>query len=98
MNLLASIGADYNAAVTSINARDDQLSIEAVHSLLLTFEHRLESHNSLDENGAITANFAQNKYTGGKNYVKNNQSYQKNPNPAARQGGTSKFNYNNHGR
>ena len=61
MNLLASIGADYNAAVTSINARDDQLSIEAVHSLLLTFEHRLKSQNSLDENGAITVNFTQNK-------------------------------------
>ena len=43
MNLLAGLGADYNAAVTSINARDNQLSIEAIHSLLLSFEHRLES-------------------------------------------------------
>ncbi|KAL5547515.1 hypothetical protein UlMin_002746 [Ulmus minor] len=99
MNLLAGLGADYNAAVTSINARDNQLSIEAVHSLLLSFEHRLESQNSFDENGAISANFAQNKYTGGKNYVKNNQGYQRNSNPsAAAQGGTSNYNYNNRGR
>ena len=98
MNLLVGLGADYNTAVTSINARDNQLSIEVVHSLLLSFEHHLESRNSFDENGVIFANFAQNKYTGGKNYVKNNQGYQKNSNPAAAQGGTSNYNYNNRGR
>ena len=63
MNLLVGLGAEYNAMVTSINARDNQLSIEVVHSLFISFEHCLELQNSFDENGAITANFAQNKYT-----------------------------------
>ncbi|KAL5538641.1 hypothetical protein UlMin_042646 [Ulmus minor] len=73
MNLLAGLGADYNVVVTSISARNNQLSLEAIHSLLLTFEHRLEQHNSFDENGTMTANLAQNrKYAGGKNYGKNN--------------------------
>ncbi|KAG6735438.1 hypothetical protein POTOM_061954 [Populus tomentosa] len=42
MNLLGGLGADYNAVVTAINIRDDKISIEAVHSMLLAFEHRLE--------------------------------------------------------
>ncbi|KAL5543170.1 hypothetical protein UlMin_010880 [Ulmus minor] len=51
MNLLAGLGSDYNAVVTSISARDSQLSLESVHSLLLTFEHRLEQQNSFDDTG-----------------------------------------------
>ncbi|KAL5571074.1 hypothetical protein UlMin_020671 [Ulmus minor] len=43
MNLLEGLGADYNAVVASINVRDNQFSIEVVHSLLLSFEHHLES-------------------------------------------------------
>ncbi|KAL5572016.1 hypothetical protein UlMin_021613 [Ulmus minor] len=42
MNLLARLGANYNVVVTSISAKDNQLSLEAIHSLLLTFEHCLE--------------------------------------------------------
>ena len=57
MNLLAGLGANYNVVVTSISARDNQLSLEAIHSLLLTFEHRLEKQNSIDETGTMTANF-----------------------------------------
>ncbi|KAL5538074.1 hypothetical protein UlMin_043114 [Ulmus minor] len=64
MNLLAGLGSDYNAVVTSISTRDNQLTLEDVHSLLLTFEHRLEQRNSVDETGVMSANFAQNnKYT-----------------------------------
>ena len=58
MNLLARLGFDYNVVVTSISARDNQLSLEDIHSLLLTFEHRLEQHNSVDETGTMTTNFA----------------------------------------
>ena len=39
MNLLAGLGSDYNAVVTAINIRDDKISIETVHSMLLAFEH-----------------------------------------------------------
>ena len=42
MNLLSGLGANYNAVVTSINARDDKISLEAIHSMLMSFEHRLE--------------------------------------------------------
>ncbi|KAL5553418.1 hypothetical protein UlMin_040819 [Ulmus minor] len=72
MNLLAGLGSDYNAVVTSISARDSQLSLESVHSLLLTFEHRLEQQNSFDDIGVIAANLAQNnKNAAAKNYGKN---------------------------
>ena len=57
MNLLAGLGSDYNAVVTSISTRDTQLSLDDVHSLLLTFENRLEQHNFVDETGIMFANF-----------------------------------------
>ncbi|KAL5561469.1 hypothetical protein UlMin_031216 [Ulmus minor] len=87
INLLAGLGSDYNAVVTSISTRDNQLTLEDVHSLLLTFEHRLEQQNSVDETGVMSANFAQNnKYTGGRSYSKNNQ---KQPTYGTRQGANS---------
>ena len=67
MTLLAGLGENYNVVVTSINARDNQLSLEAVHSLLMSFEHHLKVHNSFDETGNMTANLAQNKYASEKN-------------------------------
>jgi len=42
MNPLGGLGSDYNAVVTAINIRDDKIFIEAVHSMLLAFEHRVE--------------------------------------------------------
>ncbi|KAL5576633.1 hypothetical protein UlMin_018332 [Ulmus minor] len=94
MNLLAGLGADYNIVVTSISARDNQLFLEAIYSLLLTFEHRLEQQNSVDETGTMNANFTQNnKYAGGKNYSKNNQGYQKPSNHGTGQGGNSSYTY-----
>ncbi|KAG6793657.1 hypothetical protein POTOM_002872 [Populus tomentosa] len=42
MNLLKGLGSNYNAVVTAINIRDDKISIESVHSMLLAFKHRLE--------------------------------------------------------
>ncbi|KAL5545398.1 hypothetical protein UlMin_005085 [Ulmus minor] len=85
MNLLAGLGSDYNVVVTSISARDSQLSLESVHSLLLTFEHRLEQQNSFDDTGVIAANLAQNnKNAAAKNYGKNSQGYQKSSNQSSR--------------
>ncbi|KAF8399498.1 hypothetical protein HHK36_015364 [Tetracentron sinense] len=77
MNLLGGLGADYNAVVTSISARDDKISIDTVHSMLLSFENRLDQQNSHDEGSTIVANIAQNKSTGGRAYYKNNQGYQR---------------------
>jgi len=39
MNLLGGLGSDYNAVVTAINIRDDKISVEAIHSMLLAFEN-----------------------------------------------------------
>ncbi|KAG6788892.1 hypothetical protein POTOM_004970 [Populus tomentosa] len=48
MNLLGGLRSDYNAVVTAINIRDDKIFIEAVYSMLLAFEHRLEQQSSID--------------------------------------------------
>jgi len=42
MNLFGGLSSDYNAIVTAINVRDDKISVEAIHSMLLAFENRLE--------------------------------------------------------
>ncbi|KAL5580162.1 hypothetical protein UlMin_012604 [Ulmus minor] len=94
MNLLAGLGSDYNVVVTSISTKDTQLSLDNVHSLLLTYENRLEQQNSVDEIGVMSANFAQNnKYAGGRSYNKNNQGNQKPSNYGTGQGGNSNYSY-----
>ena len=55
MNLLGGLGSDYNAVV---NIRDDKISIEAVHSMLLAFEHRLEQQSSIEQISTMTVNYA----------------------------------------
>ena len=42
MNLLRGLGSDYNAVVTTMNIRDDKISLKVVHNMLLAFERRLE--------------------------------------------------------
>lgn len=70
MNLLGGLGSDYNAVVTAINIRDDKISIEAVHSMLLAFEHRLEQQSSIEQFSPISANYASssNSRGGGRRY------------------------------
>ncbi|KAL5540795.1 hypothetical protein UlMin_042408 [Ulmus minor] len=58
MNILAGLGAYYNAVVIAINSRDDTISLEAGHSMLLSYEHRLELQNSVDNVPMVTANLA----------------------------------------
>ncbi|KAL5544057.1 hypothetical protein UlMin_007841 [Ulmus minor] len=57
MNLLGGLGSDYNAVVTAINIRDDKISIEAVHSMLLAFEHRLEQQSLIEQLSTMSANY-----------------------------------------
>ena len=39
MNLLGGLGSDYNAVITAINIRDDKISVETIHNMLLAFEN-----------------------------------------------------------
>ena len=55
MNLLGGLGSNYNALVTAINIRDDKISIESVHSMLLAFKHRLEQQSSIDQISTMSA-------------------------------------------
>ena len=70
MNLLGGFSSDYNAVVTAINIRDDKISIEAVHSMLLTFKHRLEQQSSIDHISSMSACYASssNNRGGGRKY------------------------------
>jgi len=71
MNLLGGLGSDYNAVVTAINIRDDKISIEAVHSMLLAFEHHLEQQSSIEQISTMTANYASSSSNrgGGRTYT-----------------------------
>ena len=48
MNLLGGLSIDYNAVVTALNIRDDMISLEAVHSMLQSFENHLEQQSSIE--------------------------------------------------
>ena len=52
MNLLRGLGSNYNVVVTTINIRYDKISLEAIHSVLLAFEHRLEQQSSIEQMSA----------------------------------------------
>jgi hypothetical protein len=65
INLLGGLGSDYNAVVTAINIRDDKIYIEAVHSMLLAFEHRLEQQSSIDHISSMSACYASSNNKGG---------------------------------
>jgi hypothetical protein len=85
MNLLGGLGSDYNAVVTAINIRDDKISIEVVHNMLLAFKHRLEQQSSIEQISTMTANYASSSsnrgggrtYTGsrGQHYTPNFSNY-----------------------
>ncbi|RVW65725.1 Retrovirus-related Pol polyprotein from transposon RE1 [Vitis vinifera] len=82
MNLLGGLGSDYNAVVTAINIRDDKISLEAIHSMLLAFEHRLEQQSSIEQMSANYASSSNNrgggrKFNGGRGqgYYPNNNNY-----------------------
>jgi len=70
MNLLGGLSSDYNAVVTAINIRDDKISVEVIHSMLLAFENQLEQQSSVDQISAMTANYASssNNRGGGRRY------------------------------
>ena len=65
MNLLGGLGADYNVVVTALNTRDDIISLEAVHSMMLSFENLLEQQSSFENVSRMTANLASSFYNRG---------------------------------
>ncbi|RVX04841.1 Retrovirus-related Pol polyprotein from transposon RE1 [Vitis vinifera] len=85
MNLLGGLGSDYNAVVTAITIREDKISLEAVHSMLLAFEQRLEQQGSIEQLPAMSANYASSsnnrgggrKYNGGRgpNFMMTNSNF-----------------------
>ncbi|KAL5562771.1 hypothetical protein UlMin_032518 [Ulmus minor] len=92
INLLGGLGSDYNNVVIAINIRDDKISLEAIHSMLLAFEHRLEQQSSIEKLSTMSANYASssnNKGGGRKFNVGRGQSYTPN---------NSNHNYRGHGR
>ena len=46
LQLLGGLGPDYNSIVASLTAREDDLSLHSVHSILLTHEQRLHLQHS----------------------------------------------------
>ncbi|KAL5574847.1 hypothetical protein UlMin_016546 [Ulmus minor] len=85
MNLLGGLGSNYNAVVTAINIRDDKISLKAIHSILLAFEHRLEQQSSIEQLSTMSANYASSsnnrgggrKFNGGRgqSYTPNNSNH-----------------------
>ena len=57
MNFLRGLGAYYNVFVTAINTRDDRISLEAIHSMLLSFEHCLEQQSTIENASMMSSNF-----------------------------------------
>ncbi|KAG6763454.1 hypothetical protein POTOM_030871 [Populus tomentosa] len=70
MNLLGGLSSDYNAVVTAINIRDDKISVEAIHNMLLAFENQLEQQSLADQISAMAVHYASssNNRGGGKRY------------------------------
>ncbi|RVW71084.1 Retrovirus-related Pol polyprotein from transposon RE1 [Vitis vinifera] len=62
LQLLGGLGADYNSIVASLTAREDEMSLHSVHSILLTHEQRLSFQNSVAEDNVISANLATPQY------------------------------------
>lgn len=54
--LLGGLGAEYISFVIYVTSRPESLSLEEIHSMLLTSENCLEQQNSVDPSALIQAN------------------------------------------
>ncbi|KAJ9682724.1 hypothetical protein PVL29_018620 [Vitis rotundifolia] len=54
--LLAGLGAEYNLFVISVTSGHEPLSLEEIHSMLLTHENRLEQQHTTEETNLLQAN------------------------------------------
>ena len=55
LKLLGGLGVEYNSIVASLIVREDEVSLHTTHSILLTYEQRLNLQNSTKDN-VISAN------------------------------------------
>ena len=58
INFFGGLGSKYNAVFTTINIRDDKISIEAVHIMFLGFEHCIEQQSSIEQISTMSTNYA----------------------------------------
>ena len=58
LQLLSGLGVEYNPIMASLTARDDDLQLHAVHSILLTHEQRLHLQTTAAEEDLLIANIA----------------------------------------
>ena len=58
LQLLGGLGSEYNAIVASLTTRDEELSFHSIHSMLLTHEQRLTSHNTSSDLNSIASHMA----------------------------------------
>ena len=56
--LLGGLAADYNSFVVSITSKHEPLHSEEIHSMLLSYEHRLEQQNATGETNHLKASIA----------------------------------------
>ncbi|RVX01290.1 hypothetical protein CK203_031357 [Vitis vinifera] len=54
LQILGGLGADYNPIVASITAREDDISIHSIHSILLTHEQCLKFQNTIPKEDSIS--------------------------------------------
>ena len=85
LKLLGGLRANYNSIVAFLTAREDEMSLHSVHSILLTHEQRLSFQNSVIEDNVIFANLATPQYQ----HFNNKRSSNINPSGQNRQ---SRFN------
>ena len=58
LQLLGGLGAEYNSIITSLTAREDEVSLHSVHNILLTHEQRLQFQNSITEETTLSTHIA----------------------------------------
>ena len=58
IQLLSGLGVEYNPIVASLTARDDDLQLHEVHSILMTHEQRLHLQTMAAEEDLVIANIA----------------------------------------
>ena len=78
LQLLGGLGVEYNSIVASLTAREDEVSLHTVHSILLTYEQHLNLQNSIEDN-VISTNLTttssyhhQNRRNSNRNFSGNN--------------------------
>ena len=54
LQILGGLGVDYNPIVASITAREDDISIHSIHSILLTHEQCLKFQNTIPKEDSIS--------------------------------------------